>query len=113
MEAVWCSYLSLTFETRLTYNVLLWEEKTTKSEGGFVVARDDELFFPFIFNLYLSLSLSLSSSSSSSLLVLSNLPHQTIHAIVNVHLAHRLRVRFHARQQPSERNVRRRLFRSV
>jgi hypothetical protein len=29
-------------------------------EGVFVVARDDELFFPFIFNLYLSLSLTLS-----------------------------------------------------
>jgi hypothetical protein len=86
-------------------------------EGVFVVARDKELFFLFIFNLYFSLSFSYSLSSTLfvfvSTIVLSNLPHQAIHAIVNVHLAHRLRVRFHARQQPSERNVRRRLFRSV
>jgi len=71
MEAVWCSYLSLTFETRLTYNVLLWEEKTTKSEGGFVVARDDELFFPFIYLISISLSLSLTLSLSLFVFVLS------------------------------------------
>tara|TARA_B100000482_G_scaffold180105_1_gene152343 strand:- start:581 stop:733 length:153 start_codon:yes stop_codon:yes gene_type:complete len=31
-------------------------------EGAFVVARDDALFFLFIFNLYVSLSLSYSLS---------------------------------------------------
>jgi|TARA_B110000305_G_scaffold230230_1_gene282147 hypothetical protein len=73
MEAVWCSYLSLTFETRLTYNVLLWEEKTTKSEGGFVVARDDELFFPFIYLISISLSLSYSLSFSLRLRLVSTI----------------------------------------
>ena len=74
-------------------------------------------FFLYLISTYLSLSLLLSLFNSLRLrlyyIVLSNLPHQAIHAIVNVHFAHRLRVRFHARQQPSERNVRRRLLCSV